>query len=332
MYFMRKVVKNKRNSIGQMNISFGLIFAIIAGAFILGIAIYGVVKFVEIEEKALEGEVGKTIGILTNPLESSFESSQTITITTPVETRIFTGCYFQEPTQDNGEPYFGLQRISTSQRNKNSWTDITMNTSFKNKFIFSENPSQGKKFYIFSKPLNLPYKIADLIYILSKDKTYCFLDADTIRQGDLKEEIDNLNQPKLLTEECPEDSVNVCFYNQAGCDIRIDYNSGELVKNGERFYFAGDAMMFAALFSSKDAYDCQVSRLIQRALSLSEIYNEKYDLMIKEIECDSDMKIELSISYYTVLKNYETPRDLNAIKYVAEELQTANEWSDCKLW
>ena len=57
-----------------------------------------------IEEKAQEGEIGKTLGILTNPLESSFESSRTITIAAPVETRIYTGCSFKEPTYIGAGP------------------------------------------------------------------------------------------------------------------------------------------------------------------------------------------------------------------------------------
>jgi len=77
--------------------SFGMIFAIVAGAFILALAIYAVVKFANSAEKKIEGETSKTIGILTNPLESSFESSTTVIMSTPVPTRIYTGCFFEEP-------------------------------------------------------------------------------------------------------------------------------------------------------------------------------------------------------------------------------------------
>ncbi len=327
----KKVAKNKR---GQMNISFGLIFAIIAGVFILALAIYAVVKFTSIEQKALEGEVGKTFGILTNPLESSFESSQTITITTSAENRIYTGCFFEDP-EVNGEildlPYFGLQRISTSQKSYGKWTNATLNVSFSNKFIFSENPSEGRKFYVFSKPLYLPYKIADFVYVLSEDKHYCFLDAERIRRGDLKDEIDNMNQPSLHTEDCPEESINICFYNLPDCDISVNYGAGRLTKGNGVFYFLGDAMMFAAIISDEDTYDCQMLRTIQRTKSLSQIYNEKYDLMIEDIGCDPAMKIDLMI-YNTMLEEFEDTGMIDPIKVAAKNLERANEWSECKLW
>jgi hypothetical protein len=544
---MRKVVRKKPK--GQMNMSFGMIFAIVAGAFILALAIYAVVKFANSAEKGIEGETSKTIGILTNPLESSFESSQTITITTPVETRIYTGCYYEEqeidydasalgplpvpeptgfignegeillidevfmhhedapvkegfkfwgesylsqfpqdwsvyqtgrielrfevlsqptnvpsnlqfgiwqrnsagacknevmsstvtlngpgnvrtssqtpnqwwdaststehvqggadapvdwsdvgsfcrvgsPLWSNSNPkklvsdidghdwnrrqeympmvvrisvvmvpqgesfsgwddwineidssqfgsfstndkYFGKQILTTSQMSRNKWTEPSIDVYFSNKYIFSENPSQGKKFYIFSKPFEFPYKVSDIVYILSKDVTYCFLDADTIRQGDLEEEIENMNQPNLLVDECPEESINVCFHNLPDCDISINYGAGELTKpTGEELLFTGDALMFAAIFSDKPTYECQLERLIKRAESLSEIYDQKYDIMIREIQCDSNMKIELLI-FNDLLKIYTGPEILSVLARSADDLDYANEWSDCRLW
>ena len=98
---MRKVVKPK----GQLNMSFGIIFAIIAGAFILFLAIYAAIKLTGIESTAIEGETTRTIAVLTNPLESSFESTTITTITSPSETRIYTGC--SEPDDEKKREVFG---------------------------------------------------------------------------------------------------------------------------------------------------------------------------------------------------------------------------------
>jgi hypothetical protein len=549
----KKVVKGSR---GQMNISFGLIFAIIAGAFILFLAIFAAVRFLGVERTALEGETTKTLSILTNPLESSFESSKTIVINSPTETKIYTGCSFNERTyrdeehygipiitpvdfeenpgemllvdeiftfsessdsrngfkfwgqphisqlsqpsnwktpydyengvvylryelisrdpgppfslqfgiwqdgsegncerermsdwvtlseqgevvfdsetpktwweastsddhpgvtvpvdfsdvgsfcrlgvplwsnscppllvsninaendwnrrseyfpltvrvtavavpaggdfsgwskwviptdnsnvasgSDNNQGVFGKQLLNTSQKTYGKWTDSSIgNLEFSNKFIFSENPSQGKKFYVFSKQFEQPYKVADLIYVLSSKSKYCFMDADTIRGGDLEEEIENLKQPNLLVDDCPENSINICFHPLAGCDININYGTqsspGFVLKGNERLYFTDDALMFAAIFSDKDTYECQMKRLMKRAEVLSEIYSQKYDLMINTLGCDSGTKPDL-IYYNVFVTSYEESSQLGGIKQASEILEITNERGDCRLW
>lgn len=334
-------MKNVGDKRGQMNISFGLIFAIIAGAFILALAIYGAVKFSKTQTIAIEGETTRTLGILTNPLESSFESSRTITITSHSDTRIYTGCELKEPEGENPNPtppdeYFGWQLINTTQKIQGKWTEATRNSEFKNKYIFSENPSQGKKFYVFSKPFEIPYKVADLIYVLSSDKKYCFLDADRIRDGDLEKEIKNMKQPSLLIDsedDCADEygGINVCFYNLNDCDVRIHYGEGYMTKTQGSLEFEGDALMFAALISDEETYECQISRLIQRAESLAEIYTQKYELMNQEIHCGSDLTVELMI-FNEALKKYPKESSLSDIAWAAENLGLANERSECPLW
>jgi hypothetical protein len=332
---MRKVVRKK----AQMNLSFGMIFAIIAGAFILVLAIYGAVKFSKLENQAIEGEISKTIGVLTNPLESSFESSQIITINSPVETRIYNTCSPPE-VLGNEEPnknYFGKQKISTSQISYKKWTEPQMNVSFSNKYFFSKYPTEGKKFYMFSKTFEIPFKVADLTYIFSEKEKYCFIGIEDIEDGDLKEKIEHLNNPSLLTntEECPEESINVCFSSSSDCDMKVYYNEGggRVIKesSGDELYFEGESLMFAAIFSDKSSYECQLKRLIQRASSLAEIYNKKYDLMINDLNCDSSMKIKM-MALRSALEAYDAPERISEIKIIADSLETENKWSECPLW
>jgi hypothetical protein len=539
----------KRNKIGQMNISFGIIFAIVVGAFILFLAIFVVIKFTKTETGFQGSEASQTIGILTNPLESSFESSTTIKMSTPVETQIYTGCRFEPSTeyaagisyvpevtptgyespgemllvdeifvysednddetahgfkfwsgnylsqfpQDwsdyyNGEvymrfevisqptntpfqlhfgiwqngpdggchreamshretlngigdvveyshspndwwvatpgqgypdadapvdwssvgsfcrlgvplwsdtpklvsdwpdenewgrrneymplvvrasvvavdensefsgwenwinptpdtsgiagiggnnQYFGRQQISTSQKSYGQWTEQSKPVEFNNKYIFSNNPSSGRNFYVFSKPFEFPYKVADLVYVLSADKAYCFVEAGSVRGGDLEEEIQNLNQPTLTlqddVDDCIQGSIKVCFRNHPGCDIRVGYNDGYVRKLSDRLYFEGDALMFAAIFSDEETYECQVSRLMKRAESLADIYDQKYDLMLQELECDSELKVDLLI-HKNLLEGYSSPSELRILGGAAYDLGFTNGLSDCRLW
>lgn len=328
----RKGVRPK----GQMNMSFGIIFAIIAGAFILFLAIYAAVKLTGIETTAIEGETTRTIAILTNPLESSFESTTITTINAPSETRIYTNC--SEPNDKKKREIFGRQQINTSQKTYGKWTESEIgNVGFSNKYIFSENPSQGKKFYVFSMQFEFPYKIADLIYVLPSESKYCFIGTNKIRRGELEEEIENLNQPSLLVEDeledCPEESVKICFhgYDFNDCDININYDAGYFIKDGKESYFPDDSLMLAAILSDKKTYECQLKRLMKRGELLSEIYIKKYDLMTEDLVCDSGVKSDL-MYYNLFLQNYKDSSQMGILKEISDDLRFSNERSDCSLW
>lgn len=104
------MIKNKK---GAFEFSFAWVFAIIAGMFILFLAIYGVTKFTNLEKTSTNAQSAMDIGILTNPLESSFETEKRSMITTPSETRIYTSC--------SNTSSFGKQIIRTSEKTYNQW-------------------------------------------------------------------------------------------------------------------------------------------------------------------------------------------------------------------
>ena len=80
------------NKKAYLQISFAWLFAIIVGAFILFLAIYGVTKLIKTEETTQEARTGKEISVLLNPLETSFETGKTTSLTLPIETRIYNKC------------------------------------------------------------------------------------------------------------------------------------------------------------------------------------------------------------------------------------------------
>ena len=87
---------------GYLQVSFAWLFAIIAGIFILFLAIYMAVRVVETGTYQIDSKTAKNLGILLNPLETSIESAEKNKIILPVETRIYNECY------ENG--VFGEQR------------------------------------------------------------------------------------------------------------------------------------------------------------------------------------------------------------------------------
>ena len=307
-------MKNK----GYLQIPFAWIFAIIAGVFILFLAIYGVTKLIDVSQYELDTKTAKNLGVLLNPLETSFETGKTTSLTLSAETRIYNKC------DNNG--VFGNQIIQVSQKSFNKWPEPAGKISFPNKYIFSEEYVEGKNFYVFSKPFDFPFKVADVIYITSSLDKYCFLNAPE----DIEDEVSTLNQQNILLDDCPEDSVKVCFNGGINCDINVDYNVKYVEKNGERAYFEGDALMYAAIFAGKEIYECQLKRLMQRVGNLASLYRDKANFISQTVGCQSNLNL---LGLKDLANNLESSINLGSVNYFVEEIQNRNDaHGECKLW
>ncbi len=313
-------MKKEKRKGGYLEISFGWLFAIIAGATILFLAIYFSTRLINIERTSTGVETTKEIGILTNPLETGFESAKTISFTLPTETRIYNRC-------DNYSGIFGEQKISLSEKSFNQWKETGMDISFESKYFFSEDEVEGKTFYVFSKQFEFPFKIADLIYMTSSMNTYCFISSPE----EVEQEISNLNQENLKVvgeEECPQESITICF-DSGDCDVNVkeDY----VRKDNKRLYFADNiALMYAAIFSSPEVYECQLNRLMKRTSEIASLYNDKGE-MILDRGCDFDFETEL-LSFSSSAKNTASSSSLDEMKIQADNLDNLNKMSECLLW
>lgn len=305
--------KGKR---GDLNISFGWLFAIIVGAAILVLTIFGVAKVIKTGQQEQTTIGSAELGVLLNPLETGFESAVSTFISTRIDTRIYNSCF--------SAGNFGEQRISLSEFSFNEWTIPSSEASFENKYIFSRKVSEGKKFYLFSKPFEFPFKISDVIYMTSEKEKYCFEDAPE----EIEEEIIQIKQENLAVgcDEKP-DYIKVCF-EKSNCDINVDYDLKYAEKGGSKVYFEGDSLMYSAIFSDKEIYECQVQRLMKRMRSLAELYEEK-SLLMKERGCDSGLGEDLDSLGKIELKSSSELSDINDF---AEEIQNKNKYSECRLW
>lgn len=302
---------------GFLQISFAWLFSIIVGIFILSLAIYGTVKFIQTEERTLDAKTGKEIGILLNPLETSFQNAQSSSLDFPTETRIYNKC--------NNNFEFGRQIIQVSQKSFSKWTETDIDVGFSNKYIFSDDYVEGKKFYVFSKPFDFPFKITDLIYITSSLKDYCFVGAPE----DIEEELESLGQENIFTKDCPEESVKVCF-TEEDCDINVDYDRGYVSKRGDNIYFEGDGLMYGAIFSDKEIYECQVKRLMQRIEQLTILYRDKANFVASK-GCDSNLNQDL-VQLNNLAKSFSNSNDLNNIAQLVKDMGDKNEVAQCRLW
>jgi len=312
------------NKKAYLQIPFAWLFSIIVGIFILSLAIYGVVKVIHTGEETIDAKTGKEIGILLNPLEMSFQSAQSSPLVLPVETRIYNKC--------NNNYGFGRQIIQISQKSFNKWTETDVDVGFSNKYIFSENPCEGKKFYVFSKPFEFPFKVADLIYLTSSSQNYCFVDGPE----NIEREISTLNQENFLTnstENCPDSSIKICF-DDSNCDVNVDYNPetfdsyshGFVKKGSEEIKFKGDALMYAGIFADKEIYECQVERLMQRIEKLSLIYYDKSKL-VSQKGCHSNLNL---LGLNNAAGN--SGGNLDSVIDIVEDIKEKNDLADCRLW
>jgi len=140
----------KLNSRG-IEMSFTWIFAIIVGISVLILAFILISKIIGIGTMQSDAKVAKEVGILLNPLETGFENAKTSSFSIPAESRIINKCY----TEGN----FGRQVIAISQFGFGKWSNTDVDVSFLNKYIFSNKTTEGRKFYVFSKPFNFPFKV-----------------------------------------------------------------------------------------------------------------------------------------------------------------------------
>ncbi|MFB6246154.1 MAG: hypothetical protein ABEI74_01000 [Candidatus Pacearchaeota archaeon] len=326
----------------QLNMSFGWIFALIAGAVILFLTIYGISSFMDVSQQQQTSAQAQDLQILLNPLQTSFSSAVSSYIERNTPTRIHNRCSVY------GD--FGDQIISISEESVDGWTDRGVPSRFENKYIFSNSTVQGETFYIFSKPFNFPYKVADLVYLTSANKKYCFKSPP---EG-IKKELNKLNQPNLVVgcSGSNKNSIGVCFSGGgSGCDVSVDYSkevdvsSGIVSKNGKEMHFYSDALMYAAVFSDEDTYECQLGRLFKRSQNLASVYLNKYSYMDQNA-CSNDFRGDLSGLNSSL--GFRVPEDPDKLKIsddyldsdsggsqltaTVETLRKANDNSFCSLW
>ncbi len=289
-------------------------FAIIIGTAIIFIAVYAATKLIGTGEKISDTETGKQIGILLSPVETSIEEGKSATISLVEEARITNIC------NENGN--FGSQKIKVGGG---------VPSTFYNKYIFSEDEINGRKLYVFSMPLKMPFKVADMTIVYSDKERYCFITPP----NDIKKEIESLGltnvNVSISKAECISEARTVCFSGE-DCDINVfeEYNSIE--KDGERVYYEsrfGNALLYGAIFSSDEIYECQLKRLMKRTSELSLIYLEKGSL-VYEKGCVSNSEQELiKLSEVSGISNSQ---ELINVINAATEVENKNDEALCKLF
>ena len=325
------MVNYKMKSKKGLEFGFGWIFAIFVGGVIIFLAVYAVTNLVKSERQAQDVASAKEFGILLTPVETSLESGKLAPpIEFPTKSRVYNIC--------SREGNFGVQRLSVSSSMGvgDTYQTPDISTPFYNKYFFSPAIIEGKKFYAFSKPLDMPFKIADLIYIFGEEN-YCLVSPPGEVQDELGQLMVNANITGSINE-CSEGSIKICFRDsQPKCDVLVSFDAyspenGIVTKNKQSMIYEGYALMYAAIFSDPDVYECQIERLMKRAGSLSLIYKQKAAVMSARSEgCGSALE-ENFAEYSQIALNINQSKSMGNILTSSETLKEANDAVSCKMF
>lgn len=317
-----------RDLIKKGEFSFVWIFAILAGGSILVLAIYGAVQTGDSLRYKSDTEIGKSISILTDPLQAGFADSSYGKIVFQQETRLNNICF-------DGE--FGKNDISIATRSGvgEDWNLAGGATSVHNKYIFSKEKNEGFDYYVFSKPFNFPYKVSDLIFLMDGD--YCFLGAP----DEIIEEVGRLGIDNIIfgAENCSSGAEKVCFgSNEGSCDSIVYgscsgncdsvYDEGVVSKSGAELRYIGN-LMWGAIFSDNAVYECNVKRLMFRTAWIAEVFSEKADYMNAR-DCGTGLKGEM-ITWRSMVSESGS-EDLMRLRKLGDDLEKENDREVCGLW
>jgi hypothetical protein len=325
-------MKNKKG----VEMNFAFIFSLIVGGVILFLAIYFAVS------------VTRTGGEVT----SSFEANRFVISLQPYELAIASGSSEKVDFEENIliENYcssweFGSQEITLSKKPlSRGKLQRGVPIPVTNKYVFSNIAEEGSLFQVLVQPVEIPFKVSEIIIISSNE--YCFQNTPQ----KIKNEVSMLNLGNVKIqedEECLGDEISVCFVGSgencneeniivkdlctgSECD---DFEYGKVTKKNsygheqELYYY--DNLIYGAIFSDTEVYNCNVKRILYRARTLAKLYSEQSNLV--RINGCGSVNVASLAGY---LRGVENLTGDNIYLFVEEikSLERAHNAAGCKLW
>ncbi len=303
--------------------SFSTIFALIAGAAILFLALYFAARFIGSQQTRIDAETATKLAVLMDPLETSLGESKSNILNFVTETRIHNDLCLIDGN-------FGNQEIGIASSGfGDKWKRPTYGKKQYNKYIFSDEVEEGKEFYVFVKSFNLPFKVSDIFILTSKK--YCFI---KIPEGSVKDELESLNPGNFnFTDSggCAKGSKKVCFSASSDCDITVygeyGFKQGYVSKDGAKMEYIGP-LLYGAIFSSPEVYNCNVKRLKMRTVRLASVYKDEIKIL-ERASCNSQLDAPLTGLIALASGDSE---NLALLQDTAEEIENVNSAAECRLF
>ncbi len=302
-----------------IGMSFTWLFAIIAGVFILFLAIYGATKFIGVGNQITSTESAAKLSALLDPAESGIASGKYSKIEFKKDTRIYFSC------SERGD--FGKQTIAFADKSFGKWGEPGEEIAVYNKYVFAEEVVEGD-LHLFSMPFSMPFKVADII--VASSENYCFAGAGTEIENEIREMgIENI-EIISVGENC--DGTKVCFVSDTNCDVRVSgsLNGEGFVKKGSKELYYVDNLFYAAIMSSPDIYECNVKRLMKKFGILADVYIGKIDI-IRMQGCGSNIEGDL-INLKRLASDLDSSEDLSMISQASKIADLKNKNVMCRLY
>jgi len=301
----------KLKSLNRAQVEFGWLFALIIGAVIIFLAIFLAGKIFKTGTYLTETEILRNLDIILNPF-TSVGSIASLTLSKPIDmpfmTEISVDCLLDPAGQK-----IMLSQIENGKKSE------PVSYTIKNKYIFSEKNFTKKEFWVFSKPLELPWRVDDLIYLVSDE--YCFVNPP----ANIGKELTIINASVITVDDCKDNAIKVCFNGETSCGISVDYHTGAISYGTVRkSSFASDALMYAAIFSDNSIYTCNVKRLLSRSAVQTNIFLGQAETL-NDKGCDTASLISKLGQYQTALQTLLKSASISQISGLAN---LANEIKD----
>jgi hypothetical protein len=284
---------HKKYNKKAFEMSFNWIFALIVGGMILFIAIYTAINWGDSMKNKGDTEACSQLVSLFSPMEAGIASGASDVIKFQSPSKIFIKC-----DNKNDKP-FGNEKISCSGQVFGKYGEAGTPTTVKDKYVFGKNVTEGKDITYISFPFDMPFKIGDLIIFLNEK--YCFFNAPDKVKEDLEthEALNNIINFSKNINDCKNKGKIVCFSSSSSfpnnCNIKVgafcsdpnceyEYEVGQVSKDGKTVSYSGN-LVYAAIFSDLNIYECNVIRLKARADELYSVYLDKISVMNQRVGC-----------------------------------------------
>lgn len=314
---------------------FNWLFAIIAGGFFLFMAIWFASQIVDTGSEIVNTESASEFLTLLDPLSAGLASGSSGVFDLRKETRIYLEC-----SNEENEP-FGKLKVRFAEKQFEKWSVPSSPVSTPDKYIFSDNVIEGKHFDVFSLSLDMPFKVADLIFLTND--SYCFYGV--VPNG-VKEEIESVGFKKINftsnvnckgtkvcfgSTNCPSDakvkvlpatcSGTICEYDNYQMGTVTDSRNGTAL---EKKYYG--PLLFGAIFSSKANYDCNVARLMKRYGYIMDLYESKLNI------CGGNDNLVTDFNRIREIISPETEIDYSNLAESIYNVELKNKQTRCSIY
>ena len=321
-------MKKIRQKKGQFQ--FVWIFAIIVGALVLFLAFYFIGTTLLRQRYEQETVQAQFLDILMNPFVHLGDIAKItyIPLELPKKSEIQLEC--------SSLGNIGSNSITLIEKGQSGIPRVIYD-----KYIFARQSIEGKKFEALSKPFEMPWRVADVIILWPSNQKYCFVNAPLRVENELSNtSLTGLAIKSIFFSDtksaCPAEFNNSVCFDKSGCEIKVTGASnkhGSVIKQRRTIYFVEDALMYAAIFSNNEIYNCNLKRLASRLKIQTMIYEEKA-IALSQRNCNVNYNLQpLKKATQDIIDTNKIEKaHLLSLKNTANSLEQLNRGSMCQLF